>query len=147
MHYPPGPHPDAGGTIVRAGRTCWREATAERADVLIDADRYYSALHEALCRAQRSIYIMGWDIDSRVELVREDRAGVPTRLAPLLSHLAAENAALDIRVLAWDFAPIFLFERELLPRVRFGLATHERVHFRLDDAHPAGSSHHQKLSR
>jgi phospholipase D1/2 len=127
------------------GRTCWRQAHVERMDVLIDADRYFSVLHETLCRARRSIYIVGWDIDSRVQLARDTKREEPTRLASLLSHLAGANARLDVRVLAWDYAPIFLLEREFFPRLRFGARTHERVRFRLDDVHPAGGSHHQKI--
>jgi phospholipase D1/2 len=66
-------------------------------------------------------------------------------LAALLSHLARRTPRLDVRVLAWDYAPIFLLEREFLPSLRFGRKTHERVQFRLDGKHPAGGSHHQKI--
>jgi phospholipase D1/2 len=134
-----------GSSLIRPGHTCWCEAHAERVDVLIDADRYYSVLYETLCRAKRTIYIVGWDIDSRVALVRDSDREEPTRLAPLLSHLAQRNPKLDVRVLAWDYAPVFMLERELFARVRFRLATHQRVQFRLDDTHTAGGSHHQKI--
>ncbi|NIQ94797.1 MAG: hypothetical protein GWN87_11745, partial [Desulfuromonadales bacterium] len=32
-----------------------------------------------------------------------------------------------------------------LPLVKLGWQTHNRVHFRMDDRHPVGASHHQKI--
>lgn len=142
---PPSPESAGGTPILRPSHNCWRCARTDRVGMLIDGHDYYTALHEALCRARRSIYIIGWDIDSRLELVRDPDGDMPTRLAPLLSHLAESNPVLDVRILAWEFSTIFLLERELLPRLRFGRGTHENVHFRLDGAHAAGASHHQKL--
>lgn len=125
----------------------WRVERGSRASLLIDADAYYRRLYDSLRQARRHIYIAGWDIDSRVPLLppEDGLEGLPTRLGPLFAELVRRNPDLRIHVLAWDFAPIYLFEREPFPRVKLGLRTPERVEFVMDDAHPPGASHHQKL--
>src|SRR5690606_16658749 len=49
--------------------------------------------------------------------------------------------------LSWDFAMIFARDREWVPLYKLGWKTHPRprLEFRLDDKHPVGSSHHQKV--
>ena len=118
--------------------------TAQRAAFLIDADAYFAALRHAIDRARSSVFILGWDIDSRVQLN-------PGTAEPPLSLLAFLNGALarepDLRVfaLAWDFSVLFTLEREPLPAYRFAWNAHPRLSFHLDDAHPFGASHHQKI--
>jgi phosphatidylserine/phosphatidylglycerophosphate/cardiolipin synthase-like enzyme len=48
-------------------------------------------------------------------------------------------------MLPWDSSPIFTFEREPLQRLRFRLKGHRRIHWKMDNCHPPGASHHQKL--
>lgn len=128
------------------GRNCWRAVTAHRASTLVDADAYFTALYDALRRARRRICIAGWDIDSRLCLVRDAPPhGPPARLGPLLDALVRETPELEVYVLAWDFSSIYLLEREPFPRLKLGRRTHARVHFALDGTHPSGASHHQKL--
>jgi phospholipase D1/2 len=40
---------------------------------------------------------------------------------------------------------LYAFDRELLPSFKFSWGKHERLHFLLDDQHPGGASHHQKI--
>jgi phosphatidylserine/phosphatidylglycerophosphate/cardiolipin synthase-like enzyme/uncharacterized membrane protein YdjX (TVP38/TMEM64 family) len=134
--------------ILEAGRNCWRVARADRAAFLIDGAAYFAALREALARAQREVFILGWDVDSRAHLppdasTRDDRA--PIELLPYLKHLLARRPELRVRVLAWDFSIIYTLEREVFPTYQFSWNGHPRLEFRLDALHPLLASHHQKI--
>lgn len=128
------------------GRSCWRVAPARRAALLVDGAAYFEALTAAMGRARRSIRMVGWDFHSRVRLRRgEGATALPSELAEHLSALAERRRELEVHVLGWDFAMLYALEREALPLYRLGVRTHRRVHFRLDDEHPVGASHHQKI--
>jgi phosphatidylserine/phosphatidylglycerophosphate/cardiolipin synthase-like enzyme len=116
--------------------------------VLIDAAPYFGAARAAMLKAKSQIFILGWDIHSRVPLVGESgRAddGYPEPFGEFLSALALERPKLKIYVLLWDFAAFYASEREVLPVVSLQWRTPPGVSFALDDAVPIGSSQHQKL--
>jgi phospholipase D1/2 len=137
-------HP--GSPILRPGRNCWRVEHAERIAFLVDGAAYFQALRAAAVRARRSIFIVGWDIDSRMRLVPEGAGdGLPEPLGGFLNALAKRSRGLHIHVLNWDFAMLYAVTRELLPGYRLGWRTHRRMKFALDGAHPVGASHHQKF--
>jgi phosphatidylserine/phosphatidylglycerophosphate/cardiolipin synthase-like enzyme/membrane protein DedA with SNARE-associated domain len=128
------------------GRNCWRIARADRVAFLVDAAAYFAAFAATVERAKRSILIIGWDIDSREPLFRDDRPReLPTTLAAFLDAVVRRRRGLHAYVLSWDFAFIYLFEREAFPVIKLGRRTHHRLHFRLDGAHPFGASQHQKI--
>lgn len=132
--------------ILRPGRNCWRVAHAARASFLIDAEAYFAAFRAAAVRAERSIFVVGWDVDSRTALApAAPDDGWPATLGDFLDALARRRAALHIHVLGWDFAMLYALERELAPIYTLGWRTHRRLHFHLDDRHPVGASHHQKI--
>lgn len=132
--------------ILEAGRTCWRTARADRAKALIDAAAYYATLRQALLRARRSVHIVGWDIDSRVDLAPDGVSdGEPTRLRALLCRLVERTPDLRINLLLWDYSTLYALEREPLPRISLGWQTPDRIDICLDDQIPLGASHHQKL--
>ena len=54
----------AGNGLLVPGRNCWRIDRAKRLGFLIDGATYFPALRKAIARAQRSVFIVGWDIDS-----------------------------------------------------------------------------------
>jgi phosphatidylserine/phosphatidylglycerophosphate/cardiolipin synthase-like enzyme/uncharacterized membrane protein YdjX (TVP38/TMEM64 family) len=113
---------------------------------LIDGENYYRALADSFARAERSIALVGWDVNSRAWLTEsEGPDGLPRELGPLLDALAHRRRGLHVWVLEWDFPMLYALDRELLPLVQFGWKTHRRVHFRLDSTHPVAGSHHQKL--
>src|SRR5262245_42072161 len=90
----------------------------------------------------------GWQFSCNVELVRgrdADGCGLPTTLIELLKRLCELRPALEIYLLPWDSSPIFAFEREPLQRLKLLLKAHDRIHCKMDHAHPRGASHHQKL--
>ncbi len=126
------------------GENCWQVAEAEKVAFLIDGESYFRALADACEAAQQSIYIVGWDIDSRIRLRRKPDDRQET-LRQFIARLVQEKPDLQIYILDWDFSMLYSLEREFWPSLSFGWQTHERVHFELDDSHPIGASHHQKI--
>jgi phospholipase D1/2 len=133
--------------ILAPGRTCWRITRADRLAFLVDGEAYFSAFRQAVLRAQRSVMIVGWDVDSRVRLVGDERPadGHPATLLAFLNSVLAQRPDLHVYVLGWDFSMIYTFEREMLPAYKFGWRGHRRLHFALDGNHAQWASHHQKL--
>ena len=130
------------------GRNTWRIEDAGRAAILIDAGAYFGAVREALLKAQRNVFIIGWDLDSRTRLVGEDceaHDGWPVTLRDFLTRLVGERPELIVHLLAWDFAVLYALEREPFPSLKLGWNMPSRVRFRLDNVLPVGASHHQKI--
>ncbi len=114
--------------------------------MLVDADTYFRAARDAMRSACRSIFILSWDIDSRMRLVPSGAGdGYPEPLAEFLQALLSERRDLEAWLLNWDFVLLYAMEREWLPAVRLGWTTHPRLHFCMDACHPIGASHHQKI--
>jgi phospholipase D1/2 len=128
------------------GANCWRIAGANRVAVLVDGEEYFAAVRQALIAAERRVFIVAWDIHSRVELVRDGKDdGLPRRIADLIKALLDRRRELEVFVLVWDYAPIYALERE---PVFFGSTPwdgHPRLHFCQDGTHPIAASQHQKL--
>ncbi|MEZ4334753.1 MAG: VTT domain-containing protein [Myxococcota bacterium] len=128
------------------GRNCWRVESATRVKLLVDGAAYFRAFREAAKRARHSLLILGWDIDSRFELARDaSEDGLPTRLGEFLGALLVRNADLRISLLDWSFPRLYGMDREWLPTLQPVWNAHPRLRFRLDDRHPVGASHHQKI--
>lgn len=132
--------------ILEAGKHCWRKLPAARATVLIDAASYFQAVWQAAQQARDSILILCWDIDSGVCLVRDGADHPwPVQLRDFLNALVSARPELRIHILAWDFAMIYALEREALQTYKFQWQTHPSLQFWMDDQHPIGASHHQKI--
>ncbi|MGN6085571.1 VTT domain-containing protein [Trinickia sp.] len=132
--------------ILEVGRNCRSIAHADRFALLIDGSAYFSVLREALARAERTIFIVGWDIDSRMQLVPGGAGdGLPAALGDFLQTLSSRRRRLRIYILAWDFAMIYAFEREWMPVYQTGWRSQRGIVFRQDGRHPRGASHHQKM--
>ena len=131
-------------SLLREGENCWRIAHTRRAAFLIDVDAYFSAFRQVVSQAHHTVFILGWDIDSRVRL-NPGGDEPPLLLLPFLNDLLARRPELRVFALAWDFSVIFTLERELLPAYRFAWNAHPRLSFVLDDAHPFSGSHHEKI--
>jgi len=127
-------------------RNCWQVKSARRAAFLIDGERYFRALHQAMSRARQSIIIVGWDLHSGIQLIRTDSSeGNPLQLGNYIDYLAKTRKGLNIYLLSWDFAMIYAMEREFFPRYRLKWRSHKNIHFCLDGEHPVGGSQHQKI--
>ncbi|MFZ0257745.1 MAG: VTT domain-containing protein [Gammaproteobacteria bacterium] len=128
------------------GRNCWRVEHADRAAFLIDGECYFKAFREVVKQAQYAVFILGWDVDTRVRLVRNGwHDNLPECLAEFLDALVQQKPALNVYILNWDYAFIYAFEREWLPHLKLGWRTHPRLRFRLDNHLPLEASHHQKV--
>ena len=132
--------------ILQPGRNCWRIEAACQVKLLVDAEAYFRAFRAAAMRARRSIFIIGWDVNSRTCLVKQDPGdGMPVELRAFLEQLVRRTHELQIYLLDWDFAMLYAADRELLPLYKGSWRTHRRLHFRLDNKHPTGGCHHQKV--
>lgn len=120
-----------------------------RSGLLIDGRDFYRAVFQAMRAARRSIVMAGWQFDTSVELLRGEEAaaagGLPVAFLELLCALCEERPELEVHLLAWEASAAFTFEREPLQKLRFHWRGHDRVHFRMDNCHPTGGSHHQKI--
>ncbi|MEJ2309294.1 MAG: VTT domain-containing protein [Gammaproteobacteria bacterium] len=135
-----------GENILLPGRNCWVQEEATRASVIIDAAAYFAAFAEACEAAQHQILILGWDFDRHVRLHRDDaERDLPDQIGAFLAKLIRQRRGLKVYLLSWDFNMIYAAERELLPALRLRMQAPSRFHFRLDNSHPKGASHHQKL--
>lgn len=133
-------------SLLQPGHNCWRKARAQRAAFLIDGADYFAAFCAAAEQAQRSILIIGWDIDSRTLLKRDHPSQEHAyRLGDFLNNLVKRRQSLHAHVLIWDFAMIYALEREPLPVYKLDWLTHRRLRFVMDEKHPFGASHHQKI--
>ena len=134
--------------ILHPGRNVWRVERAGRASVLIDGAAFFGAVRRAFLKARRSIFIVGWDIDSRMRLVGESNMandGCSPVLAEFLGELVASRPDLHVYLLLWDYSIVYVNERELFPRLSLQWRTPPRVMLCMDNAVPFGSSQHQKL--
>jgi phospholipase D1/2 len=130
--------------LFEPGRNCWRIEEARRAAWLIDGDAYFTAFREAAQKAEHSIYILGWDFDTRVRMmIGRQPDGYPDRLGPFLDALLMKRKHLQIYILVWDFHLIYFGERQWWVPMHF--LAHRRLHFWKDSTHPVGASHHQKV--
>lgn len=128
------------------GETCWRVERAGRVGVIIDAEEYFAVAKAAMQRARRSILLTAWDYDSRMRLTPQKRhPSRPDRLGLFLNWLAARRPGLHIHVLKWDYAELFDITRYQQPLFIRRLFSHPHLHYRLDDDHPTGACHHQKM--
>lgn len=135
-----------GARLLEPGRNCWRIEHATRIAFLVDGEEYFSAVRSAITKARHSIFILGWDIDSRMRLVPHGAAdGYPEALCEFLNAIVAQRRGVRAYVLSWDYAMLYALEREWLPLYKFDWQTHRRLSFRLDGKHPVGASHHQKV--
>ncbi|MDJ0389813.1 VTT domain-containing protein [Roseomonas sp. E05] len=145
------PRPATSGRegLLRPGQNVWRLERAARGKVLVDAANYYGTLREVLKKARHSIFIAGWDIDSRTPLVGpsgEAADGLPATLGPFLAALVQRRPELRVKLLLWDYSVLYALERELLPALSLQWNTPWQIELCLDDEIAFGASHHQKLA-
>ncbi|MPZ39884.1 MAG: phospholipase [Rhizobiales bacterium] len=134
--------------LIRPGHNAWRTERAGRAAVLIDAGRYFGAVREALLNARESVFIIGWDIDSRTRLVGEEGQaddGFPESFIDFLSAIVKRRPELLVHVLVWDYSILYASERELFPTAALHWRTPKGIRFCLDDDLPLGAAQHQKI--
>jgi phospholipase D1/2 len=135
-----------GTSFLDPGRNCWRIAEAEQAALIVDAADYYAFAFDAMLRARSQIFLIGWDVDTRVHLLETKHArGAPTQLGALLTWLAKHRPGLKTTILAWDEGLLSLPTRggTVFRLMRWWLDPHIRIKW--DHSHPLDGSHHQKI--
>jgi len=134
-------------SLFEEGVNCVAISKADRLGVITHGKDYFKTLYDAFHSAKKRIFILAWDIDSQVELIRgKEAAKHPRRkLGEVLDECCRNNPELQVYIIDWDYTQLFAHAREILPRVKFRLETSERVHFRLHKSPVAGGSHHQKI--
>lgn len=131
--------------MLETGRNCWRIARADRAALIVDAADYFRLARQAMLEARSQILMIGWDFDTRISLDPAAEGDIPDQLGPFVSWLSDNRKDLAIHILKWDLGAIKLLGRgsTVFRLVRW--AADDNIHFKLDGAHPAGASHHQKI--
>jgi phosphatidylserine/phosphatidylglycerophosphate/cardiolipin synthase-like enzyme/uncharacterized membrane protein YdjX (TVP38/TMEM64 family) len=121
----------------------------ERADrfyCIQDAADHFKLVRQAILAARHTIFILGWDLYSAVNLLPDGADdGAPTRLDDLLAFVCRRRPHLRCYILIWDYSALYTLERDPLSRWRLGWKTPRRVKFGFDDRIPLGGSHHQKI--
>lgn len=127
---------------------CAVTAQASHAAIAIDCANYYHALHDAIVNARHSIFIVGWDIDSRIKLLRGEHiqgSEAPARLFDLIQWKAKQHPEVQIYLNRWDFSWFMAGDRELLGKFRWYRNSPPNVHYWQDGCVPTGACHHQKI--
>ncbi|MEX1033410.1 MAG: VTT domain-containing protein [Cellvibrionaceae bacterium] len=135
-------------SLFNLGSNCWRTGEAEFATPLIDCDNFFRAVHNAISKAKHSVFIIGWDIDSRIRLLHgheEANANYPSVISELLAKKARDTPGLNVYLLRWDSSLAFFSKRELLLKQVWDQKTPANVRTWLDSSIPMGGCQHQKI--
>jgi phosphatidylserine/phosphatidylglycerophosphate/cardiolipin synthase-like enzyme/uncharacterized membrane protein YdjX (TVP38/TMEM64 family) len=138
--------PSNAPSLFQPGRNCWQVARSARAAFLVDADAYFKSFVAAARNARRSILLIGWDFHSRTRLLCHDGQCEELEVGAFLNDLVKRRPQLHVHILIWDYPMIFGIDREWAPLLGLGWKPHRRIHFRYDNTHPVGGSHHQKIA-
>lgn len=128
---------------LQPGRTCCAAARADRAAMLIDSERYFAVVGEAMKHASRSIWVLGWTFDPRTLMDPADHGEGCDPIGEVLKNAA--NRGVDVRVLVWRTALPVAATQGFYPQKAVGAFKGSRVRFKLDGEHPFGACHHQKV--
>ena len=75
-------------SLLVENETCWRIAEADRVSMVVDAAGFFEHARNAMLKAERSIYMIGWDFDTRINLVPGSaNDGAPENLAAFSTGL------------------------------------------------------------
>jgi phospholipase D1/2 len=131
--------------VLDPGRNCWRIERAGRAALVVDACDYFHHSREAMMRAEEQILLIGWDFDTRISLDDQSGDEAPARLGSFISWLAGHRPQVKVHILHWDLGAAKLLGRGTTVLRLLNWARSSQIEFKLDGAHPAGASHHQKI--
>ena len=141
-----GERPSPASAIIQPGKNCWRVDRAHRFYCVQDAADHFRLVREALLKARRSVFILGWDIFAAVDLLPGSAVSdAPTRFDELLAFVAHRRPQLRCYILIWDYAALYTLERDPFSRWKLGWRMPRGIRFGFDDRIPVGGSHHQKI--
>ena len=127
------------------GRNCWRIERAGRAALVVDACDYFHHARQAMMLAEEQILLIGWDFDTRISLDHDQDDKAPADLGAFISWLARHRPQVKVHILRWDWGATKLLARGTTVFRLINWARTPQIKFKLDGAHPAGASHHQKI--
>lgn len=128
------------------GESCWRIERAGRFALIVDAADYYRAAKRAILEAERSVMLIGWDFDSRIEFEPEGQTiEGPNQLGPFLLWAADRRPRATFRLLKWNLGMIETLSRGETPYYLLRWMWKKNIEMKLDAAHPAMAAHHQKI--
>jgi phospholipase D1/2 len=136
-------------SLFKTAHNCWKVEKASHASMLVDCANYYRALHESIRKARHSIFVLGWDIDSRIELLRgaeAERSPCPNTFFDLIQWKAQQSPEVMIYLNRWDYSVFMAADRENFSTSKWKSHSSKNVFFLLDDQLPLGASHHQKIA-
>ena len=125
------------------GRNAWRVDRADRFRCIQDGAEYFALVRDALLAAERTVFLLGWDIAASTNLLPD--AAQEARFDRLLASVVSRRPKLECFILIWDYGALYTLERDPLSRWKLGWRMPRRVRFGFDDHHPLGGCHHQKV--
>ena len=132
--------------LIEPGRNCWRMERASRLALIVDAEAYFKAVKEAILSARRTVYLIGWEFDTRIKFEPDgETLEGPNKLGPFLRWIDENRPDVEVYILKWDLGALETLGRGTTPFAVLDWLTSERIHFKLDGAHPHGAAHHQKV--
>lgn len=118
--------------IIQPGRNCWRVERARAFHCIQDAADYFRLVRRALLDARDTVFILGWDLASTIDLdPGGDTTDAPTRLDELIAFVTRRRPDLRCYILIWDYGSVYTLEREPLTRWRLRWRTSRGVQVRL----------------
>ena len=122
----------------------WRTAKVNLWREVWDAAPHFDRVAELWEQARHSVIVVGWQLDSRIQLKKPGDSGLTETLRDKVLRLCEQNPRLHFYLLLWDHPVFYLPQREWL-QTRIWEELHPRVHLVFDHQHPLGASHHEKL--
>ena len=132
--------------LLAPGTTCWREAKAPRAAVLIDMEAYFDAAMDAMSRAKHCVHLLNWAFEAGT--LFHPGPGCTGKESDRIGNFLialAKRPELDVRVLCWKSAMPVAATQHFFPIVDREDFAGTRVRFVLDGKLPMGACHHQKM--
>jgi phosphatidylserine/phosphatidylglycerophosphate/cardiolipin synthase-like enzyme len=134
-----------GSGALRPGPGIWAAGDPEpregcTLEVLVDGERAFAEMAEAIQGARESVYLVGWHIAPHFELVRGDS---DLALGPLLADVAQRA---DVKVLVWAGSPFPVFHptRNEVREVIRTLTEQTRIRCQPDPREHPLHCHHEK---
>jgi len=136
--------PDLQPSLFMPGENCRSVERFQHFTALIDGDVYFAALEQAFKLARRRIVIIGWDFNSQIKLQPQCDESATT-LGDFLRGLVEDRPELDVHILVWRNSIFYGANVDIPVSLLPGWSDHPRIHFKLDEIHPVGACHHQKI--
>src|SRR5436190_3668987 len=116
-----------------------------RVTPLVDGERYFAALAEALAQAQAYVYVTGWCLTPPIPFARREAQEMAQ--SQLLTLLSATALRVPVRILLWSGAPLLIqptTRRVKAAQQAIAEHCHGDIQCRLDHSAHISHCHHQK---